>query len=53
MVSISYSGADKKVNIPFDVMANSSPEIVKVTSLPSTSIAVTVPTDVWPSRTLK
>ena len=34
-------------------MANSSPEIVKVTSSPSASVAVTVPIAVWFSAALK
>ena len=34
-------------------MANSDPEIVKVTSSPSTSVAVTVPIAVWFSAALK
>ena len=35
------------------MIANSSPEIVKVTSSPSASVAVTVPIAVWFSAALK
>ena len=39
--------------MPVVVITNSEPETVKVTSSPSTSVAVTVPIAVWFSAALK
>ena len=42
-----------KVKIPAEVIANSEPDIVKVISSPSASVAVRVPIAVWFSAALK
>ena len=39
--------------MPADVIANSDPETLNVTSSPSSSVAVTVPIAVWFSSALK
>ena len=41
------------MSTPADVITNSDPETVKVTSSPSASVAVTVPIAVWFSAALK